>query len=106
MDKNQLHEAVCRMKSVLIEMLNDNNDAWCKKQDWYDYWLDKVKKGEVTQEWFKKNVWDVYHSEETAIPDTDYGHLQEMIERLELVNEKVAVATKNIEELYSKTKSV
>ena len=105
MDKKQLHEAVCQMKAVGLEIRGEINEADCRKRDWYDYWLDKLNKGEVTREWFDKNVWDVYHSDETCTQYLDTLLMFEgWLDKIEENHEKFLQSVKKIDELYNEVK--
>lgn len=105
MDKKRLHEVVCMMKAAALELRKEYNEASCKKSDWYDHWLEELKKGNVTDEWFNKNVWEPYQSFELHLmAGEDITRLENIADQLEFVNRKLMGQREKIDELYNETK--
>ena len=89
MDKKRLHEVVCMMKGVANELRKEYNEVSRKEADWYDKGVEKLNNGEVTDEWFEKNVWNAYQSFDLHLMiDYDIHRLEELADKLEFCNRK------------------
>ena len=71
----------------------------------YDHWLEELKKGNVTDEWFDKNVWEPYQSFELHLmAGEDITRLESIADQLEFVNRKLIGQMEKIDELLNATK--
>lgn len=105
MDRNKLHEAVCKIKEAAVILREEYNEALSKKSDWYDFWLDRLNKGEVTFEWFDNNVWEPYQSFDLHISADGYiSAMESVVNNIEYANRKLTEQRKKIDELLEAAK--